>query len=100
MAKNKKGDLEKIKYVIVDIETTGLDLEHSSIIEVGAILVVNNIIKDKYSSFIHYEGVLPETAKRVTGITEQMLSDAPLLSDVITELRNFIKCTCFVLINS
>lgn len=89
--KNKKGNLEKMEYVIVDIETTGLDLERSSIIEVGAILVVNNIIKDRYSSFIRYEGVLPETVKRVTGITEQMLRDAPILSDVITELRDFIN---------
>ncbi len=91
MIKNKKGNLEKVEYVIVDIETTGLDLERSSIIEVGAILVVNNVIKDKYSSFIRYEDVLPETTKRITGITEKMLCDAPLLSDVITELKDFIN---------
>ena len=77
-------------YILLDIETTGLDLKNSSIIEVGAILVHDNIIKDSYSSFVQYRGILPEASKRITGITEDMLRDAPELQFVIKELKKFI----------
>ncbi len=78
------------EYVVLDIETTGLDLEHSSIIEVGAVLIKNNKINGSYSSFIKYEGVIPETIKRVTGISEDMLKNAPDLAKVLSRLKDFI----------
>ncbi len=60
-----------MEYVILDIETTGLDKEHSSIIEIAAILVEKGGVKNSYSSFVHYDGVLSETVKRLTGIQEE-----------------------------
>lgn len=79
------------EYIILDLETTGLDLEHSAIIEVGAILIQNNSIKGSYSSLIRYRDPLPETVKRITGITEDMLRDAPPLETVLAELKAFVK---------
>ena len=43
-----------MEYIILDIETTGLDREHSSILEVGAIRISNNSIVDRFSSFVQY----------------------------------------------
>ena len=80
-----------MEYVILDIETTGLDLETSSIIEVGALIVSNGEIKDKYSSFVRYEAKLPETTKRITGITDSMLEGAPSLEEVVERMRDFIQ---------
>lgn len=77
-------------YVVLDIETTGLDIENASVIEVGAIIVEDKSIRQKYSSFVAYNGELPETVKRITGITEDMLRGAPPISQVIAELSAFI----------
>lgn len=79
-----------MEYAILDIETTGLDIQNSSIIEAGVIIAEGKKIKNKYSSFIAYKGELPETVKRLTGITENMLQDAPPIQTIIQELKSFI----------
>jgi len=79
-----------MEYAILDLETTGFDPENSSIIEVGVIIVEGKVIKDSYSSFVAYSGEIPETVKRITGITEDMLRGAPSIQEVIQELRSFI----------
>ena len=79
------------EYIVLDIETTGLDVGASAIIEVGALLISGGEIKAKYSSFVRYEGKLPETTKRITGITDAMLSSAPSLETVKKELREFVQ---------
>ncbi|MDP2629839.1 MAG: exonuclease domain-containing protein, partial [Candidatus Uhrbacteria bacterium] len=80
-----------MEYIILDIETTGLDIETSSIIEVGAILIDKGVIKDEYQSFVRFADDLPLEIKRLTGITEGMVREAPALDQVITELKSFIN---------
>jgi len=82
--------LKNFKYIIIDIETTGLDKANSSIIEVGALLVNNNNIKERFSSFVKYDGVLSEEVKRITGIDDKMLEDAPTIKEVINKLNKFV----------
>src|SRR3989344_3406732 len=79
-----------MEYVILDIETTGLDPEYSAIIEVGAVLVSKNKIQAEYSSFVRYEDEVPYNIKKLTGITTEMVKDAPPLSEVLKELGAFI----------
>lgn len=76
---------------MLDLETTGLDITNSSIIEVGALLVSGDEIKDRYVSFVRYDGKLPDTTKRITGITDSMLKGAPILEEVVKHLRDFIQ---------
>ncbi|MDA2922273.1 ribonuclease H-like domain-containing protein [Patescibacteria group bacterium AH-259-L07] len=80
-----------MKYVILDIETTGLDRERSSVLEIGAILVSGDVIVDHFSSFVQYRDEIPETIHRLTGITEEMVRDAPPVGEVIKKARSFIK---------
>lgn len=80
-----------MEYIILDIETTGLDREHSSILEVGAIRISNNSIVDRFSSFVQYSDEVPETIRRLTGITEEMVKNAPPIEEVIKQTKNFIK---------
>lgn len=79
-----------MEYIILDLETTGLDLKHSSIIEVGAILVQDDVIKDLYSSFVKFDGELPLETKKRTGISEENVGNAPPPEVVIRELKSFI----------
>lgn len=79
-----------MEYAIIDIETTGLDLKNSSIIEVGAIIIEDNLIKDTFSSFVFFDGVIPETVKKINKITEEMLREAPSFSTILPKLKKFI----------
>ena len=87
----EKNSKNSMKYVILDIETTGLDRENSSILEVGAVCISNNSIVDRFSSFVQYTEEIPETIRRLTGITEEMVKNAPLLEEVIKQTKTFIK---------
>ena|GEM_PF-3873057 len=80
-----------MEYIVLDIETTGLDPENSSILEVGALLIMGGKVKDSFSSFIQYQGEIPETIRRLTGITEDMVIDAPPQAEVIAQLKSFIQ---------
>jgi predicted DnaQ family exonuclease/DinG family helicase len=79
-----------MEFIILDIETTGLDIKYSSIIEVGAILVKNNKIEKEFHSFVQYDKDLPQEIKKLTGIQEGWLKDAPPLQIVLNQLNSFI----------
>jgi DNA polymerase-3 subunit epsilon len=82
-------------YTVIDIETTGLDLFYNSIIEVSAIRVRNSEVQDKFSSLIkppkHYSFedsdyyYVDEFITKLTGITNEMLDDAPEVTEVLPE---------------
>lgn len=60
------------KYVVVDIETTGLN-DEDQIIEIGAVLVVNGKINSKFSVLIQCSNPIPDEISRLTGITSNDL---------------------------
>ena len=54
-AKRRKGKLTLVRplsYVVIDIETTGLDVARSAIIEIGAIHVRNGTVSDRFQTFL------------------------------------------------
>lgn len=77
-------------YVFLDIETTGLNPDIDSIIEIGAILVCDGEIVRRYSTLVHFEGEIPLRIKNLTGITEDMLADAPELEDIAGEVLEIV----------
>ena len=79
-----------MKYVIIDIETTGLDIKYSSVIEVGAIKIDNEKIVDNFSSFVQYNKELPIEIKTLTGIDEKDLRGAEEAELVIKKIKSFI----------
>src|SRR3989338_2270168 len=81
------------EYIILDIETTGLDITHSSVIEIGAILVAKGVVRREFHSFVKHADPLPSQIKKLTGIAEEDLRNAPELAVVLNKLREFIgKC--------
>lgn len=60
-------------YVVVDIETSGLDVETCDVIEIAAIEVKNGCIEDTFEALIKIEKPLPELIVEMTGITDEML---------------------------
>lgn len=80
----------------VDIETSGSkDVLTGQIIELGAIKVRNNVIVDKFESFV-YANFIPEEIIDLTGINTQMLKKAPRLKKVLVDFKDFLGDSVFV----
>lgn len=77
-------------YVILDLETTGYDRKFDEIIEMAAIKVLNNEISDKFQSFVHPEMPIDEYIIKLTGITNEMVENAPYVNDAIPKILDFI----------
>ena len=77
-------------YVLFDIETTGLDPEYDEIIEIGAIKVDNNKVMDEFHSLIKPDNEIDEFITNLTGITNEMVENAPNIEEVLPNFINFI----------
>lgn len=75
-------------YVIIDLETTGLDPINDRIIEVGAIRIVEEI-KD-YSAIVKQEIDITEKIRDLTGISDEDIKKGKAEEIVINELLDFI----------
>ncbi len=75
---------------IIDTETTGLDTQCCDIIEIAVVKVRNSVIVDEYQSLINIDYELPEYITELTGITNDMLKNAPYCTTVFKEFKEFI----------
>lgn len=64
-------------FVVVDLETTGLDLAGASILEIGAVRVSRLRIVDRFESLVRPPGKLPRAIVALTGIRDEMVAEAP-----------------------
>jgi ATP-dependent DNA helicase DinG len=78
------------RIVAIDIETTGLDPDHDSIIEIGAILFNERRVEAEWSSLINPQQPIPSPIIALTGITNEMVRNAPLINAVIEDLVKFV----------
>ncbi len=90
MKKLLNTSLDEINFVVVDLETTGFCSQKDCIIEVAAVRIKNNKIKDHYQSLI-YTDHIPYHATRVHGIDTQMVENAPSLNTVRNDFREFTQ---------
>ena len=78
-------------YTLIDIETTGLSPFFDEIIEIGAIKYRNNVPIDTFSTLIKPNYPISDFIAELTGITNEMLENAPNISSVLKEFYNFIE---------
>jgi len=84
-SKNTNGE-----FVVFDVETTGLSSEKDTIIEIGAVRIKDGQILESFNSFVNPKRPIPQNITEITGITDEMVSDAPVLCDVIKSFCDFI----------
>ena len=77
-------------YVVVDVETTGLNPASDALIEVAAIALQENDILEEYASLVNPHRDVPEFITQLTGITDEMLAGAPSMFTVRTKLRTVV----------
>ncbi|MFA6295815.1 MAG: helicase C-terminal domain-containing protein [Patescibacteria group bacterium] len=77
-------------YVCLDIEVTDLLPSLGEIIEIAAIKFEGDKVIDEFQTFVNPKTEIPKIIKAVTGITDEMVKDAPLLHQIQDNLIKFI----------
>ena len=77
--------------VVLDFETTGLSPNYGDrAIEIGAVLIENNHILDRFQSLMNPGMRISRFIEEYTGITNQMVSSAPPIAEVMQEFASFM----------
>lgn len=77
-------------YTVVDIETTGLSPDICEIIEISAIKYVNFEKVSSFSTLIKPQNRISYFITKLTGITNDMVKDAPDISTAILDFQGYI----------
>ena len=93
-------ELTEKEYVVFDLETTGLDVMNNGITEIGAVKIKNGKIEEQFTTLIKPDYPISDEIVKITGITEQMVKDAPKISAVIPDFIKFIDGAVLVAHNA
>lgn len=89
------------KYIVVDLETTGLDpFSGCEIIEIGITEIVNNQIGRNYSRLIKPKGIIPSHITGITSITNEMVENEQSLETVLLNFRKYVGDTTIIAHNA
>ena len=87
----KTKNCSKGNYVVVDIETDGLDENKNKIIEIGAVKIENTLITE-FNTLINHTEILPDNIVALTGITNEMLEKEGIaITEALDRFLEFIK---------
>ncbi|GAC41688.1 exonuclease domain-containing protein [Paenibacillus popilliae] len=87
-------------YTILDLETTGLDPRFEEILELSAIKVRNNEVIDIFQSLVKPEHRIGDFITNLTGITNEMVKDAPKIENALPNFLRFIGDDVVVIHNA
>ena len=78
------------EFVVFDTETTGLAPSKDRIVELAAIRFVDGIPTEVFDTFINPEKTIPAEASAINHITNEMVKDAPTISEVLPSFEAFV----------
>lgn len=77
-------------YVILDVETTGINHHTDRITEIAAVKFLNGAELDRFETLVNPGMPIPPGVTRITGITDADVRDAPALAEVLPGLIEFL----------
>lgn len=83
-------------YVVVDIETTGGNNSYNRITEIGMVKIIAGEVVDTYQTLINPQRRIPTTITRLTGISNDMVVNAPLFAEIAQHIASFTQEAVFV----
>ena len=90
------------KYIILDTETTGLEVKQGHrVIEIGAVLLNDRKkSEDHFHTYLNPSRLIDEEASKVHGITNSDLDDKPSFDEIAEEFIQFIEGSTLVIHNA
>ncbi len=77
------------EFAVFDIETTGLSAISNRITELGCVIWKNGEVLGRFNTLVNPEIPIPEEVVKVTGITDEMVKDAPTIREALPEFLSF-----------
>ena len=78
------------EFIVFDIETTGLSVLNSQIIEIGAVKIKDGEVLERFNEFVNPGVAIPEIITELTGIDDSMVADADKIDAVLARFLDFI----------
>lgn len=85
-----------MKFAVVDIETTGGSSKSRGITEIGIVITDGVQILTSWSTLVNPFEPIPPRIQVLTGITNEMVEDAPSFHDIATEVQDILADCVFV----
>ncbi len=92
--------LEDSEFVVFDVETTGLSAIYDTIIELAAVKIRGGEIVDTFESFANPHHPLSNTTIDLTGITDEMVQNAPDIDAVLHRFHEWTGDAIYVAHNA
>jgi DNA polymerase-3 subunit epsilon len=81
--------LRGLSFVVVDLETTGGAPGSGGITEIGAVRVVDGRLTDEFATLVNPGRRIPPFVVALTGITDEMVADAPTIGEALPRFLEF-----------
>ena len=90
------------KYIVLDTETTGLEVKQGHrVIEIGAVLLNDRKKSEEhFHTYLNPSRLIDEVASKVHGITNSDLEDKPFFDEIAEEFISFIEGSTLVIHNA
>jgi DNA polymerase III epsilon subunit family exonuclease len=92
--------LKDLDFVVVDVEATGAKTPPNRLIELGAYRIRGGCIVDKFHSLVNPEIPIPRFVMSLTGISNDMVKDAPVFADVAPKWLDFVSDSVLIAHNA
>lgn len=91
-----------MRYVLLDIETTGLQRsEGHRILEIAMLEIIDNQLTGKqFHSLINPQRDIPDSVVKIHGITNNHVKDSPAFKDIIDDIKEFISNSTIIAHNA
>ncbi len=88
---NPDGQNFRDSFVVFDLETTGFSADVDNIIEIGAVKVEGGQIVERFSTFVNPKVPIPFRIENLTGISDAMVLDAPVIDEILPKFLEFCE---------
>ncbi|GAB1404673.1 exonuclease domain-containing protein [Lentimicrobium sp.] len=87
-------------YAVIDVETTGGNFNSGRLTEIAVYLHDGNEIVDEFSTLINPEQPIPYMITRITGISNEMVAEAPRFCEIARRIVEMTEGAVFVAHNA
>jgi DNA polymerase III epsilon subunit family exonuclease len=92
--------LKDLDFVVVDVEATGAKTPPNRLIELGAYRIRGGRIVDQFLSLVNPEIPIPRFVASLTGISNDMVKNAPVFAEVAPQWLDFVSDSVLVAHNA